>query len=146
MFMNAIFLSLPFYHRVPQVLAYKGVLSYSPQLLTFLKSGQELAFGDEMEVEIRGLSVHAVDLILHEISSMIVSSEGSSTSETGIPGTRLMKDCSHLTNCKEGMYTGRIKSINSVLIDFYLWDLRRQKCLEIDSTGIPFHKTRCVFY
>ena len=40
----------------------------------------------------------------------------------------------------------RIEAINPILVDFFLWDLRRKKAGEIDSSEIPFHKTRCIFY
>lgn len=135
-------------HRVPQVLTYKNVLSYSPLLMTCLRSGKELAFGNPMEVEIRGLSIYAVDLISNIITSMMTSSEGESVPASGARMTtdpHRSNDC-HQEEEEENGSTGRSQAINSILIDFYLWDLRRQKSSEIESAGIPFHKTRCIFY
>lgn len=35
--------------------------------------------------------------------------------------------------------------VNSILIDFCLWDYRRLNALEID-TCVPFHKVRSIYY
>lgn len=50
-------------YRVPQSLLYYNVLVYSDELLQKLKSNEILQNGDEMEVEIRGCSIHAVELL-----------------------------------------------------------------------------------
>ncbi|KAJ8735232.1 hypothetical protein PYW07_006852 [Mythimna separata] len=50
-------------YRVPQVLVYFGVLSYSDELMDKLKQDILLPSGSEEEVEIRGCSIHAVELL-----------------------------------------------------------------------------------
>ncbi|XP_064466416.1 queuosine 5'-phosphate N-glycosylase/hydrolase-like isoform X2 [Ornithodoros turicata] len=35
-------------------------------------------------------------------------------------------------------------SINSVLVDYFLWDYRRKHANDLDH--IPFHKVRCIYY
>lgn len=50
-------------YRVPQSLLYYGVFEYSEQLLEKLKNQVVLNNGDEEEVEIRGCSIHAVELV-----------------------------------------------------------------------------------
>ena len=50
-------------YRVPQSLLYHDVFAYSDELLRKLKSNEILRNGDEMEVEIRGCSIHAVELL-----------------------------------------------------------------------------------
>ncbi|XP_022662100.1 queuosine salvage protein-like isoform X4 [Varroa destructor] len=37
-------------------------------------------------------------------------------------------------------------SVNSILVDFFLWDYRRDNAEEIESKGIPFHRVRCIYY
>lgn len=34
--------------------------------------------------------------------------------------------------------------INSILLDYYLWDYARDH--REDMKGIPFHRTRCIYY
>lgn len=50
-------------YRVPQTLLYYNVLEYSKELLEKLNAGNILENGEEMEVEIRGCSIHAVELL-----------------------------------------------------------------------------------
>lgn len=50
-------------YRVPQSLLYYGVFEYSKELLEKLKRHTVLNNGDEEEVEIRGCSIHAVELV-----------------------------------------------------------------------------------
>ena len=86
-----------------------------------LKSRELIPFGDPMEVEIGEGSIHAVELIKEEIIKMKLENI-------------------HLTEDKEKV------NINCVLIDYYLWGIRRKISHEIHSAEIPFHRTRCVFY
>uniref|UniRef100_A0A5S6R3Q3 Queuosine 5'-phosphate N-glycosylase/hydrolase n=1 Tax=Trichuris muris TaxID=70415 RepID=A0A5S6R3Q3_TRIMR len=53
-------------YRVPQLLVYFGALEYSPALSTLLAKRHVFAFGDSMEVEIRGCAIEAVEKILEE--------------------------------------------------------------------------------
>jgi hypothetical protein len=73
-------------YRVPQALVYFGVIVYSPELLSVLRKQEDhhlslesdvamndqnmMKRGDEFEIEIRGLSIHAVELIIHEIKAL----------------------------------------------------------------------------
>ncbi|XP_063828367.1 queuosine 5'-phosphate N-glycosylase/hydrolase [Ostrinia nubilalis] len=50
-------------YRVPQVLVYFGAMSYSDELMEKLKKDILLPSGSEEEVEIRGCSIHTVELI-----------------------------------------------------------------------------------
>lgn len=97
-------------YRVPQSLLYYGVLEYSQELLEKLKDNKTvLGNGDEEEVEIRGCSIHAVELV------------------------------------KE-LAQEKIKNVNSILIDHYLWDFRRKHNEEMVKKEIPFHKTYSIYY
>lgn len=56
-------------YRVPQSLAFFGVLKYSPQLQLLLQKGDLLPHGHPLEVEIRGCSIWAVESILRLIKT-----------------------------------------------------------------------------
>jgi len=95
-------------YRVPQILCFFKVLKYSSTLLNEMNK-REFTPGEPMEVEIRGTSIHAVELI------------------------------------REEMYIKKPDlKVNSILIDFYLWDLRRKMSEELEK--IPFHRVRSIFY
>ncbi|OLY84753.1 UPF0553 protein C9orf64-like protein [Smittium mucronatum] len=112
-------------YRVPQILVYLGILEYSPELTQFLekqnkyiyspKSGINkdllLPSGSQWEVEIRGNSIHGVELLKKEILKL--------------PN---MKDI----------------EINSVLLDFCLWDCAKANSQLMEH--IPIHLTLSVYY
>lgn len=101
--------------RVPQVLYYFDAIRYSEELRNKLSGGDKLMqSGDEMEVEIRGVSIRAVDLIQKAIQA-------------------------------DFERRGINREVNSILIDFYLWDYRRQNVEAIDN-AIDFHRVRSVYY
>lgn len=50
-------------YRVPQTLLWYGVFKYSEELLNKLEANEILQNGQEEEVEIRGCTIHAVELI-----------------------------------------------------------------------------------
>jgi Potential Queuosine, Q, salvage protein family len=54
-------------YRIPQMLHSLGVLMYSPQLEGRIRRREEIGNGETAEVEIRGCSVWAVELIRREI-------------------------------------------------------------------------------
>lgn len=54
-------------YRIPQMLHSLGVLMYSPQLEGRIRRREELGSGETCELEIRGCSVWAVELIRREI-------------------------------------------------------------------------------
>ncbi|KHJ85411.1 hypothetical protein OESDEN_14864 [Oesophagostomum dentatum] len=62
-------------YRVPQALAYLGVLEYSKELLDVLRANQRLENGSAEEVELRGASIWACERIVEAIQKLR-SSEG----------------------------------------------------------------------
>ena len=40
--------------------------------------------------------------------------------------------------------TDATQTMNAIVIDHYLWDLRREKAAKMEH--IPFHRVRCVYY
>lgn len=97
-------------YRVPQVLAYFGALRYSPHLSTLLDKGYILESGSKEEVEIRGATIHACELVREQLKKKMQPSE----------------------------------EINSILVDYCLWDYRRQHANEVEH--VPFHRVRCIYY
>ncbi|XP_008567276.1 PREDICTED: UPF0553 protein C9orf64 homolog, partial [Galeopterus variegatus] len=102
-------------YRLPQVLVYLGALKYSDELLKKLLKGEMLSYGDKQEVEIRGCSLWCVELIRDCLLELIEKKGKKSDGE-----------------------------INSILLDYYLWDYARDHREEMK--GIPFHRTRCIYY
>lgn len=102
------------------MLAYFDVLQYSNELSKLLIENRLLKSGDEMEVEIRAQSIHAVEL-LREALLQQLSSEKSNTNEKST------------------------KWLNSIVIDFYLWNFRQAHRKEIEL-AVPFHRTRSINY
>ncbi|RWS01481.1 UPF0553 protein C9orf64-like isoform X2, partial [Dinothrombium tinctorium] len=90
-------------YRVPQVLAYFGVLEYSAALMKRLQRNEMMISGESDEVEIRGASILAINLICSEIK-------------------RIYKECGESN-----------AFINDIIADFYLWDYRREFSEEIDK-------------
>jgi len=101
-------------YRIPQVLVFFGALKYSPKLLELLAKNQELENGERLEVEIRGASIHVVELIKDKVRELLT--------EKDLP----------------------LDSVNSIIIDHFLWDYRRENEVELDK--FPYHKTRCIYY
>ncbi|XP_022918685.2 queuosine 5'-phosphate N-glycosylase/hydrolase [Onthophagus taurus] len=58
-------------YRVPQSLLYYNVIEYSNELNDLLKKNNYLENGNEMEVEIRGVSIHAVELLREYITKKL---------------------------------------------------------------------------
>lgn len=111
-------------YRVPQVLEYFGVLKYSQELKNVLNCDHFIHHGSEFEVEIRGQSIYAVDLLVETMRKLSARENGNGSSDS----------------------THKSVLINSILIDFYLWDFRRQNVELIDSNTSSYHKTRCIYY
>lgn len=134
-------------YRVPQALVYLGALRYSDALMQALKNGalmqacgrlsgrpktpvrkrvnvlclyvgcltgELLSSGDRREVEIRGCSIWCVELIKDRFCKLVQE--------------RDTQPC----------------SINSAVIDFYLWPYAKQHHKEM--AHIPIHHTRCIYY
>ena len=107
-------------YRVPQSLLFLGVISYSDALWEKIRRGDLLAHGEKEEMEIRGCSIHAVDLIAQGINEAV-------TLEYEATGQH-----------------GNETAINSVLIDFYLWDFATENFEQVKE--FPEHKTRSIYY
>ncbi|XP_065370122.1 queuosine 5'-phosphate N-glycosylase/hydrolase [Calliphora vicina] len=103
-------------YRVPQVLVHFGSLEYNEELAKVLKSDQLLKNGDPMEVEIRGASIYIVEQVKDKV----------------------------LQELKEKHPAVSKDHVNSILIDHFLWDYRRQHASELEY--IPFHKVLSVYY
>lgn len=109
-------------YKVPQSLLYLGVLKYSPNLMKKLREGEEISPCDRLELEIRANSIWAVQCINLAIKKMILSHES----------------LNKLTENDLALI------LNSVIIDFYLWDFAKEN---LDNrTDLPCHKTRTIFY
>eukprot|EP01116_Phalansterium_solitarium_P024396 TRINITY_DN8937_c0_g1_i1.p1 TRINITY_DN8937_c0_g1~~TRINITY_DN8937_c0_g1_i1.p1 ORF type:complete len:336 (+),score=93.01 TRINITY_DN8937_c0_g1_i1:95-1102(+) len=61
-------------YRVPQTLVYMGVLQYSDELMRALQSKENIEHGDRREIEIRGASIWAVELIRRKMKETYVLS------------------------------------------------------------------------
>ncbi|XP_054725030.1 LOW QUALITY PROTEIN: queuosine salvage protein-like [Uloborus diversus] len=90
-------------YRIPQALVYLGVLKYSDELNNILKKDQLLVNGSQMEVEIRGCSIWAVELICQSIKEK--------QNQGIIPKNDL---------------------INPILVDHFLWVYRRKFAKEME--------------
>jgi hypothetical protein len=82
--------------------------------LLILITDKQLENGERREVEIRGASIEAVELIKANVRERL--------QEAGLPA----------------------KMINSILIDHFLWDFRRDHSEALEK--YPYHKTRCIYY
>ncbi|KAJ0182810.1 hypothetical protein K1T71_002179 [Dendrolimus kikuchii] len=89
-------------YRIPQVLVYFKVLNYDHALMKKLKDEELLESGSEEEVEIRGCSIHAIELLKKKIEQKLVSSQQN------------------------------VEMPNSSLIDYYLWCYRRKYADEME--------------
>ncbi|XP_053310493.1 queuosine salvage protein [Spea bombifrons] len=90
-------------YRIPQALVHFGVMRYSKELLQKLHKGWLFQNGDVEEIEIRGCSIWAVELI-----------------------------CEHIRELFKKKGEKMSNEINPVLIDHFLWDYARDNRVEID--------------
>lgn len=104
-------------YRVPQILNWLGTIKYSDKLMHKLKSGEHLISGGKDEIEIRACSIYAVELIRKQLDRLINPS--SQPSEEGV-------------------------RVNSVLIDFALWDYA--KAHNNKMANVPIHLVKSIFY
>lgn len=101
-------------YRIPQALVYLGAMKYSQELMDKLKQGVLFQSGDCQEVEIRGCSIWCIELIMHRIREL-----------------GAQKNCVN-------------KEINSILVDYYLWDYAANH--RMNMANIPIHHVRCIYY
>ena len=85
-----------YFDRVPQSLVHFGALEYSKKLYELLDKNHMFQNGDCEEMEIRGCSVHAVELIREELKNCVIPLEDQTL------------------------------QVNSTMIDFFLWEYRRR--------------------
>ena len=111
-------------YRVPQILHHLGILVYPPSLQERLRKGKDIPPGSDEEISLRSASIISVERLRDEI-------------------LRLRGDIGR----------GPWEEVNSVLIDFYLWDLAKRietgkdRVDEINSVELlPAHRTRSVWY
>lgn len=94
-------------YRVPQALLSLRILKYSDALMERLHKKDMFTSGESAEVEIRGGSIWAVELLRRELAKQIVETDGASE----VPP-------------------------NAILIDFYLWDYAKQNQEQIKQWPI----------
>ncbi|CAG7837973.1 unnamed protein product, partial [Allacma fusca] len=102
------------YRYVNEALVVSQFLGQIHDLQKALEEDLELANGDRREIEIRAASIHAVELIKEKVQQRL--------RENG----------------------QKEDSINSIMIDHFLWDYRRENAEALEKH--PYHKTRCIFY
>ncbi|XP_023945149.2 queuosine salvage protein [Bicyclus anynana] len=90
-------------YRVPQVLVYFGAMSYSDELMDKLKKDILLPSGSQEEVEIRGCSIHTIELLKQSLQESITRDNIN------------------------------IEVPNSSLLDYYLWCYRRKHAKEMEK-------------
>lgn len=98
-------------YRVPQMLHSLSVLTYSPALEYCIRDKKLILPGSSWEVQLRGCSIWAVEMIRREI----------------------------LANHPEA-------EVNAVLIDFFLYDLAKEREKTQGGLGIEHHRTRSIWY
>ncbi|GMS97016.1 hypothetical protein PENTCL1PPCAC_19191 [Pristionchus entomophagus] len=108
-------------YRVPQALCHLGIMEYSPELRLRLDKKEVMPYGDEMEMEIRGCSIFAVNEIFKEVIRMRLNDyKGLDWYETKRP-------------------------LFAIDIDVWLWQYRRQHAEEVEE-HVPFHRCREIYY
>jgi len=108
-------------YRVPHILQSLGILSYSSELKETLNARPMLPYGSKPECSIRAGSIIAVEELKVQMEEQSAHKQ------------------------REG------PRFNSVLIDFFLWDLAKSVESEENATGstldiLPCHRTRSIFY
>lgn len=107
-------------YRIPQMLHSLGCLRYSPALEARVRRLEEIPSGDRCEIELRGNCIWAVELVRRQ----------------------MVKD--HPEMGEEG---DRKVRINSILIDFLLYDTLKEKEKAGETRAmIPHHRTRSIWY
>ncbi len=108
-------------YRVPQILHDIGCIKYSDDLRVALDNHEMLKNGDIREMEIRGTGIWSVELIRRKIHDLIINDENEHGND--------MKSC-----------------VNSIVIDFYLWDTAKLVQFQNKSGKSICHQTRSIYY
>ncbi|CAG8488579.1 3004_t:CDS:10, partial [Ambispora gerdemannii] len=108
-------------YRVPQALHHLQALSYSPSLEATLDNYTLLESGSRLEIEIRGCSIWAVELIRRHIAQKLLPSEDG----------------------KIGAEDSEPLRVNAILLDFYIWDFASSNKTMLN---VKMHRTRSIFY
>ncbi|KAF9431676.1 hypothetical protein BGZ76_011843 [Entomortierella beljakovae] len=121
-------------YRVPQALYHFHCLQYSPELLEILGKGELLPNGSPLEVEIRGNSIWAVELIRKRILELIQE--------------EVEERQQHATEQELKEDPPKMMTVNAILIDFFIWDFAKaaQLDLTLGERPVKVHRTRSVFY
>ncbi|KAF8322636.1 hypothetical protein DL93DRAFT_1037867 [Clavulina sp. PMI_390] len=107
-------------YRVPHLLEQMGTIEYSEELQDALMRNQLLAPGSELEISIRAASILAVERIKADLLQL----------QADEPRSAQIR-------------------INSVLIDFWLWDLAKwmgNSHENLTALGLPHHRTRSICF
>ncbi|KAG0069167.1 hypothetical protein BGZ89_003409 [Linnemannia elongata] len=125
-------------YRVPQALYHFHCLQYSPDLLAILDRGEMLPNGSPLEVEIRGNSIWAVELIRKRILELIKKEQEDVQEKAEKEGGA----------GEEGEKEPKMMTVNAILIDFFIWDFAKaaQLDLTLGQRPVKVHRTRSVFY
>ncbi|GMS97025.1 hypothetical protein PENTCL1PPCAC_19200 [Pristionchus entomophagus] len=108
-------------YRVPQALCHLGIMHYSPQLRLRLDNGEVMPFADDMEIEIRGCSIYAVNEIFKAVIRMRLNDY------MGV-----------------NWYTAH-RPIFAIDIHAWLLQYRREHAQAVDA-AVPFHRCRQIYY
>ncbi|KAF9173214.1 hypothetical protein BGX21_004457 [Mortierella sp. AD011] len=121
-------------YRVPQALYHFRCLQYSPELLEILDRGEMLPYGSPLEVEIRGNSIWAVELIRRRILELIQK--------------ELEERQLHATEEDLNSAPPKMMTVNAILIDFFIWDFAKaaQLDLTLGERPVKVHRTRSIYY
>lgn len=117
-------------YRVPQVLAFLGVLRYSDAVIQRLSSSALLENGSELEILIRAFSISACDKIVEKIGLL----------------QHQEINCLRENDAIKEFDSNDPIQLNAIDVDVWLWLYRRKIANQLDAAGIPFHRCRCIFY
>lgn len=131
-------------YRIPQMLHQLGCLRYSPPLESHIRSLKPITPGSNREIELRGTSIWAVELIKREIEKR--HPEVKTADRKGVAVSdenNANQDSGQSTDVDEQFQ--KTYGINAILIDFFLYDT--MKSLEAENNeSIPHHRTRSIWY
>lgn len=118
-------------YRIPQLLRAMGVFKYSSQLSSLVDLKGEVPSGSDMEVEVRGCTVYAVEKLRSMVNERLTSASAAakSSGESGAAAS--------------GAAGGEAPlQLTAVEVDWYLW---QQGEAQKDAIP-PHHRTLTVFY